>query len=292
MNDDFASVGGGGGVGGIFGILSEEVDKPKWHNAPDTRYTRVASDTPRLLAQTEEMADYYAPRLREALNFQKAKIDPKDLRVSPSQYTLGAAAGLERALSRLEPAAKGEMIDVDNIYDVMLQNLTRGYKNDLLPQLTESFGMRGGRYSTDFARAQGKSLGDIYSGVGVERAKAKAGAAEKDLDRRLVTEGRIRESLAGLTSIGSILQALDESNLLRQLSEFRRTDMPAGAEYFPMAQAFLSNKPVYPPTITNQPSVFQPGSNVLDYLTGIAGVAGAFYGGASGGGGGGGMGAG
>jgi len=226
------------------------------------------------LQQADALSPQYAQNLQRFLT-QPRQAFGGQLAIQPSQYTLGGAAGLERSLSGLDDLrTTGAPVDTGNIFDAMQTKLSRDIREYGIPSITESFGVRGGRYGSDIANAIAKTIGDQFGNVGVERAKAGVGAQEAAQGRRLQASQLYGQGSSALANIGSILQALQESNIGRAYQEFLRMNQPQGAEAFGATQSFLGTAPKFPQIVGGPQPAYEPGISWLDVANTVAKIAG------------------
>lgn len=78
--------------------------------------------------------------------------------------------------------------DTEGAYGKSLDAANRQFTQYLLPQMLESYGRRGGRYSSAIADAGARSYGDIQANLGAEAAKARIAATEANAGRVLTAD--------------------------------------------------------------------------------------------------------
>lgn len=303
VSDFLGGMVGGGQTGGLLGsfghpiaagffdrggeapgtILTSDVIPERSFFGPDPRLISQSTVTPQMLRQIDLLSGIYGPRLREVLDRPRTQIPFASLLVPPAAQTVAAGQGLERAMSGLDAVRARGPVNVDNIYDVATTEGLRRYRTEALPAIAEQFGVRGNRYSTDLARTSQQSAANLIGGLEIERARAKANEAARFAEQDIRTSGAQAGVAQGMTGVGAILQALEESNLLRLLAEQRARDLPVGSQFFPAIQGFLANRPVYDPFVTNNP-MFQPATTVADELAAAGPIIGAVLRGIIGGG--------
>ena len=184
-------------------------------------------------------------------------------------------------------------VDTQSIYDTALSRGNRQFQEYLLPQLIEKFGTKGLRYSTDLGRAASRSYGDLTAQILEQAAQAdvtareaaagrvmtgreqELGAQRLTLEQANAAEAARRGSATGLSNIGAIINALNESNLQRNYQEFLRFQPDA---YYGAAQSFLGTRPISPNLITGGQPIFTQQPSQLDavneYLRAIANISG------------------
>lgn len=227
------------------------------------------------LQQADALSPQYGQNLLRFLT-QPRQSFGGNLAIQPSQYTLGGAAGLERSLSGLDDLrTTGAPVDTGSVFDAMQSKVSRDIREYGIPAITEQFGLRGGRYGSDIASAIAKTIADQFGNIGVERAKAGVGAQEAAQGRRLQASQLYGQGSSALANIGSILQALEESNIGRAYQEFMRMNQPQGAEAFGAVQNFLGTAPKFPQIVGGPQPAYEPGVSWLDVANTLAKVVGA-----------------
>lgn len=182
----------------------------------------------------------------------------------------GYGAGDPGTPDSFEPAAGFNINDVlagpENAYRASLDEANRQFSTYLLPQLKESFGKRGLRYSSAIADAGARAYGDIQANLGTKAAEAKLG-----VNRDVLNAGLNRAQILNQIGIGNT--ALRQQNQAKDYQEFLRTQPDA---FFNAAQAFLGTRPIYPqvvtggqPVLTQNPSQLDSANQYLDAISRI-----------------------
>ena len=240
---------------------------------PQIRYETIQPLNKGTIQAGDELSRTLGPLLQQALS--RARPEYSDtLDVLPSQYTTGGAAGLERSLSGLRDIEEtGAPVDTRSIFSAMQSDALRNLREYVTPDIAERFGVRGGAYGSDIANAIARASGDILGKVGIAGATAEVGAQESARGRRLGAAGEAGWGNVALANIGSILQALQESNIGRRYTEFLRRSQAPGSEYFGAAQNLVNTPAKFPQIVTGGAPAFEPGISWLDMINTVSNVA-------------------
>lgn len=245
------------------------ITKGKFKQAPMS-YGQVQPLTP--TKPIGDVMNILGPMLQQALQQQRQPY-PGSLDIAESPYTTGAAGAAQGQFGNLaEIARTGAPVDTGSIFDAMQAATQRNIRETAIPSLQESFGVRGGRYGSDFANAVTKYIADAMAGIGVERAKAGVGAGEAAAGRRLSASDIINRLAGTLGNIGQGAEARGAGNINRAIAEFLRMQQAPGAEYFGAAQQFAQTPPIFP-QIAQGTSAYQPGISWLDVANTVAKLA-------------------
>ena len=246
------------------------ITKGKFKQAPIS-YAQVQPLTP--TKPIGDVMNTLGPLLMQALQ-QSRQPYPGSLDVAESPYTTGAAGALQGQFAGLEDIARtGAPVDTGSIFDAMQSQAQRNIRETAIPSLQESFGVRGGRYGSDFANAVTKYIADTMGNIGIERAKAGVGAGEAAAGRRLSASDIINRIAATLGQIGQGGEARAGGNIQRAIAEFLRMGQAPGAEYFGAAQQFAQTPPIYRQAVAGPTPTYQPGISWLDVANTVAKLA-------------------
>ena len=242
------------------------ITKGKFKQAPIS-YEQVQPLTP--TKPIGDVMNILGPMLQQALQQQRQPY-PGSLDVAESPYTTGAAGAAQGQFGNLaEIARTGAPVDTGSIFDAMQSATQRNIRETAIPSLQESFGVRGGRYGSDFANAVTKYIADAMAGIGVERAKSQVGAGEAAAGRRLGAADIINRLAGTLGGIGQGAEQRGAGNIQRQLAEFLRMSQAPGSEYFGAAQQFAQTPPIFPQIVQGE-SAYRPGISWLDVANTVA----------------------
>lgn len=168
-------------------------------------------------------------------------------------------------------------VDTEGAYNKSLEAADRQFKQYLLPQLLESFGNRGLRFSSAVTEAGAKSYGDLQANLGAQAAQARVAAQEAAAGRKqaanlgVLGAGTTRANT--LANIGVGGTALSQANRAADYQDFLRFQPDAA---YSAAQGFLGTRPIYPQVITGGQPVLTQNPSQLDavnqYLNAISNI--------------------